>query len=132
MIEIRREVGDILGFGLNKNPEDGSVYVESVKAASLADRCGAVNVGDVLIAVNGVPVAPLDVDQVSRLIRGDGHQEGQARVIQLEVMPGMFSRNSGHFYRASMPSPYFSTLNTRRQNTPDTRRRPCSRYRSMT
>ena len=99
---------------------------------SLADRCGAVNVGDVLLAVNGVPVAPLDVDQVSRLIRGDGHQEGQASVIQLEVMPGMFSRNSGHFYRASMPSPYFSTLNTRRQNTPDTRRRPCSRHRSMT
>ena len=72
MIEIRREAGDILGFGLNKSDPmegpsgggGGTVYVESVKAASLADRCGAVNVGDVLIAVNGVPVAPLDVDQV--------------------------------------------------------------------
>ena len=66
MIEIRREAGDILGFGLNKSPpeEGGTVFVESVKAASLADRCGAVNVGDVLLAVNAVPVAQLDVDQV--------------------------------------------------------------------
>ena len=120
MIEIRREVGDILGFGLNKNPEDGSVYVESVKAASLADRCGAVNVGDVLLAVNGVAVAKLDVDQVTQLIRGGGRgptdptaSSSASAIVQLEIMPGMFSRNSGHFYRASMPSPYFSTLNTR-------------------
>ena len=117
MIEIRREVGDILGFGLNKNPEDGSVYVESVKAASLADRCGAVNVGDVLLAVNGVAVAKLDVDQVTQLIRGgrptDPTALSASAIVQLEIMPGMFSRNSGHFYRASMPSPYFSTLNTR-------------------
>ena len=38
MIEIRREAGDILGFGLNKSdpmegPSGGTVYVESVKAA---------------------------------------------------------------------------------------------------
>ena len=118
MIEIRREVGDILGFGLNKNPEDGSVYVESVKAASLADRCGAVNVGDVLLAVNGVAVAKLDVEQVTQLIRGGRPTDSvtsvsSSAIVQLEIMPGMFSRNSGHFYRASMPSPYFSTLNTR-------------------
>ena len=41
MIEIRREAGDILGFGLNKSDPmegpggggGGTVYVESVKAA---------------------------------------------------------------------------------------------------
>ena len=35
-----------------------------MKAASLADRCGALHVGDILLGVNGYSVAQLDVDRV--------------------------------------------------------------------
>ena len=115
MVEIRREVGDILGFGLNRNPDDGNLYIESVKAASLADRCGALNVGDLLLAVNGLAVAKIDVEDVTKLIRGDPES---TCIVQLEILPGMFSRSStgsqlSSSYRSSIPSPYFSTLNPR-------------------
>jgi hypothetical protein len=39
--------------------------------ASLSDRCGALHVGDLLLAVNGVSVVQLDLDAVTDLIRGD-------------------------------------------------------------
>jgi hypothetical protein len=39
--------------------------------ASLSDRCGALHVGDLLLAVNGVNVAQLELERVTDLIRGD-------------------------------------------------------------
>ena len=31
LVEIRRDVGDIVGFGLNVDPGSGHVFVESIK-----------------------------------------------------------------------------------------------------
>ena len=31
LVEIRRDVGDIVGFGLNVDPSNGHVFVESIK-----------------------------------------------------------------------------------------------------
>ena len=38
LVEIKRDIGDILGFGLNKCQDSGHIFIESVKAASLAER----------------------------------------------------------------------------------------------
>ena len=115
LVEIRREVGDILGFGINRCLETGNIYIESVKAASLADRCGALHVGDILLGVNGHNVNKLDAEKVTMMIRGD---PSAVYVVQLEILPGMYSRSGamgvGHLYRSSMPSPNFSTLTNRR------------------
>ena len=54
----------ILGFGINRCLETGNIYIESVKAASLADRCGALHVGDILLGVNGHNVNKLDAEKV--------------------------------------------------------------------
>lgn len=85
LVEIRRDVGDILGFGLNKCMDSGHIFIESVKAASLAERCGALNVGDLLLAVNGKSVGRLDVEQVTRIIRSPP----EIKVISLEVLPSL-------------------------------------------
>ena len=53
-----------LGFGLNRCTETGNIYIESVKAASLADRCGALHVGDIVLGVNGYSISKMDVDRV--------------------------------------------------------------------
>ena len=34
LVEIRRDVGDIVGFGLNVDPGSGHVFVESIKQVS--------------------------------------------------------------------------------------------------
>ena len=36
LVEIRRDVGDIVGFGLNVDPGSGHVFVESIKQVSLS------------------------------------------------------------------------------------------------
>lgn len=85
LVEIKRDVGDILGFGINKCIDSGHIFIESVKAASLAERCGALNVGDLLMAINGRSVARLDVEQVTQLIRSPP----EVRIVQLEVLPSL-------------------------------------------
>ena len=143
LVEIRREVGDILGFGINRCEDTGNIYIESVKAASLADRCGALHVGDIVLGVNGYSISKLDVDRVTMMIRGD---PSSVYVVQLEILPGMFSRSGlmgvGHIYRSSMPSPNFSSATARRM-IPRQQQisggsnfawnpRKCSRYNSLT
>ena len=48
------------------------------------------------------------------MIRGD---PSTVYVVQLEILPGMYSRSgvmgAGHIYRSSMPSPNFSTMTQR-------------------
>lgn len=125
LVEIRRDVSDILGFGVNKCVDSGHIFIESIKQASLADRCGAMHVGDVLLSVNGQHVARFGSEQTTDLIRGD---QTIPEVVQLEILPGMFSR-TGNPFRSSMPSPSFSSL--RNQKVRPTGRK-CVRYQSMT
>ena len=85
LVEIKRDVGDMLGFGLNKCLDSGHIFIESVKAASLAERSGALHVGDLLLAVNGKSINRMDVEQVTSLIRAPP----EARMVQLEVLPSL-------------------------------------------
>ena len=52
---------------------------------SLAERCGALHVGDLLLAVNGKSINRMDVEQVTALIRAPP----EARMVQLEVLPSL-------------------------------------------
>jgi C-terminal processing protease CtpA/Prc len=53
-------------------------------------RCGALHLGDILLAVNGEPVSRLTVDAVSQLM---GEQRGAS--LRLEVLPGAAARTRG-------------------------------------
>jgi hypothetical protein len=117
LVEIRRDINDILGFGLNKCASSGGgtghVFIESIKQASLADRCGAINVGDLLLSVNGHTVCHMSADEATDLIRGDPNAP---HVVQLEILPGLFSSRQPHqaTFRTSMPSPSFNTMREQR------------------
>ena len=129
MVEIFREPGDILGVGLSRSVDrryccisivhlcktkylfrcndTQAIIIESMKQASLADRCGALHVGDILLSVAGRPVARCSVDQVTELIR-----DTAGPVARLEVLPGAVARTRASV-RASLPSPCFSTMQRR-------------------
>ena len=81
-----------------------------MKQASLADRCGALHVGDILLSVGGHSVARSSVEDVNDLIRD---QTGS--VVRLEVLPGAYARTRSSV-RASLPSPCFSTMQRRSRN----------------
>ena len=38
LVEIRRDVGDIVGFGLNVDPSSGHVFVESIKQVGIGKK----------------------------------------------------------------------------------------------
>ena len=38
LVEIRRDVGDIVGFGLNVDPGSGHVFVESIKQVGIGKK----------------------------------------------------------------------------------------------
>ncbi len=124
LVEIKRDAGDILGFGLNRDAESGNIFIESVKSASLAERCGALNVGDLLLGVNGKPVAKMDVEAVTDLIRSPPDK----RIVQFEILPSLLINR----HRSSLPSP----MRTRAALTPHqhsfAKRRSFGRFQSMT
>lgn len=73
LVEIERQGNEELGLLLmsqqQENGDDG-VIVEGVVAASTADRCGALHAGDLLMAVDEVPVQHLGViDEISSCLR---------------------------------------------------------------
>jgi len=46
-------------------------------------RCGALNVGDLLLAVQGKSVARMDVEMITQIIRSPP----EIKIVQLEVLP---------------------------------------------
>ena len=94
-------------MGLSRCADTQAIIIESMKQASLADRSGALHIGDILLSVGGQSVARSEVDQVTDIIRD---QAGGS--VRLEVLPGAYARTRSSV-RASLPSPCFSTMQRR-------------------
>ena len=94
IVEIYREPGDILGVGLSrwidnvKLVAEGisilfsrchdtqAIIIESMKQASLADRCGVLHVGDILLSVGGQQLPHISKVCARLRIRGLGFDHG--------------------------------------------------------
>lgn len=65
-----------LGIEFSKNSEADVVVVHRLVPGEQAQQSGAINVGDVLVAVNGLPVYEMELAEVVKLWRGvDGEAE---------------------------------------------------------
>ncbi|GMF19125.1 unnamed protein product [Phytophthora lilii] len=65
-----------LGIEFSKHPEADVVVVHRLVPGEQAQQSGAINVGDVLVAVNGLPVYEMELAEVVKLWRGvDGEAE---------------------------------------------------------
>uniref|UniRef100_A0A914UIQ8 PDZ domain-containing protein n=1 Tax=Plectus sambesii TaxID=2011161 RepID=A0A914UIQ8_9BILA len=89
LLEIDKVPGVDLGIDVNISEysvsgKRQSVYITSVVAASIADRCGAVHVGDELLAIDRVSLEYTTLAEVKQLLRGCS---AQAPVVRLEIVP---------------------------------------------
>ncbi|XP_042142777.1 glutamate receptor-interacting protein 2 isoform X3 [Ixodes scapularis] len=83
LVEIDKTPGSQLGATLTQVPHgEGAIVFDSIKQASVAERCGALHVGDQLLAIDGTQVdqmSPAEATQLLRMSVGD--------IIRLEILP---------------------------------------------
>ncbi|CAN8001135.1 unnamed protein product, partial [Ixodes hexagonus] len=83
LVEIDKTPGSQLGATLTQVPHgEGAIVFDSIKQASVAERCGALHVGDQLLAIDGTQVdqmSPAEAMQLLRMSVGD--------IIRLEILP---------------------------------------------
>ncbi|XP_065830326.1 glutamate receptor-interacting protein 1-like isoform X2 [Oscarella lobularis] len=66
------------------------IYISHIKDAGVADRCGALHVGDRLLSINGKALNDCSLsDSVQMLIHSDV-------IMKLEIIPGVMTADSSH------------------------------------
>jgi C-terminal processing protease CtpA/Prc len=69
-------------LGLTVRETSNGVYIESLRPASTADRCGALQAGDRLLAVDDTPIQ--DAVTAARLLRNNSES---CRIAKLQILP---------------------------------------------
>ena len=83
LVELLKPKGASLGLGLRESVVRGApLWVSRIKEAGIADRCGALHVGDRLLSVGGVSLENKNIEEVNQMLKKcDLH-------VQLEIIPG--------------------------------------------
>ena len=83
LVELLKPKGVSLGLGLRESVVRGApLWVSRIKEAGIADRCGALHVGDRLLSVSGVSLENKNIEDVNQMLKkSDLH-------VQLEIIPG--------------------------------------------
>ncbi|XP_022240869.1 glutamate receptor-interacting protein 2-like isoform X2 [Limulus polyphemus] len=83
LVEIDKSPGTELGITLTQmyRPES-LIVIESIKQASIAERCGALHAGDHILAIDGTRIDQMTVAEASQLLKASLKE-----VIKLEIFP---------------------------------------------
>nr|KAG5708494.1 hypothetical protein BaRGS_026221 [Batillaria attramentaria] len=84
LVEIDKTPGSVLGIVLAHSSYQGKacVCVESIRPMSVADRSGALHVGDHILAIDGASVEHMSVAEASQLLKA-----GSDNCVKLEILP---------------------------------------------
>ncbi|XP_070557993.1 glutamate receptor-interacting protein 1-like isoform X2 [Ptychodera flava] len=83
LIEVAKTPGTNLGVTLSSITNGGriAIVIDSIKPASIADRCGALHVGDEIRSIDGIDTAQMTVAEASQFLLNSADQ------IKLEILP---------------------------------------------
>lgn len=84
LIEIDKTPGSCLGITLSRARHKGKqcVCIDSIKPMSIADRCGALHIGDHILTIDGASVEHMNVAEATQLLKSLlGNQ------IKMEILP---------------------------------------------
>ncbi|XP_031776661.1 glutamate receptor-interacting protein 2 isoform X3 [Nasonia vitripennis] len=96
LVQLERAASGELGLTVRETPS--GVYIESLRPASTADRCGALQPGDRLLAVDEAPVQ--DAVGAARLLRSSSDN---CRIARLQILPRPPSASSRTIKRRAQP-----------------------------
>ncbi|XP_013790838.2 glutamate receptor-interacting protein 2-like, partial [Limulus polyphemus] len=110
LVEIEKSPGTQLGITLTRiqRPEN-VVVIESIKQATVAERCGALHVGDHILAIDNTRVDQMTAAEATQLLK-----TSLGEVIRLEILPisqmGLRNVPSVNVRRGQLPLPASSTV----------------------
>ncbi|XP_076630630.1 glutamate receptor interacting protein isoform X2 [Colletes latitarsis] len=96
LVQIERGLSGELGLTVRETPN--GVYIESLRPASTADRCGALQPGDKLLAVDETPVQ--DAVTAAKLLRNNFDA---SRIARLQILPRPPSASQRTVKRRAQP-----------------------------
>jgi hypothetical protein len=121
LIEVAKPPGSSLGIALSISiiNQRHCIVISEVRAASIADRCGALHIGDQILKIDGHQVDSLTLDDATRLLSSPSDQ------IKLEILPVSHARlaiegpkNYNRYTPSIAPGQSINGLNTfSRMNT---------------
>ncbi|KAG6802835.1 glutamate receptor-interacting protein 1 [Apis mellifera caucasica] len=95
LVQLERGLSGELGLTVRETPN--GVYIESLRPASTADRCGALQPGDKLLAVDETPVQ--DAVTAAKLLRNNY----DSRIARLQILPRPPSASQRTVKRRAQP-----------------------------
>ncbi|XP_033320464.1 glutamate receptor-interacting protein 1 isoform X2 [Bombus vosnesenskii] len=95
LVQLERGLSGELGLTVRETPN--GVYIESLRPASTADRCGALQPGDKLLAVDETPVQ--DAVTAAKLLRNNF----DSRIARLQILPRPPSASQRTVKRRAQP-----------------------------
>lgn len=89
LIEIEKSPGSSIGIKLtlNKMPHGkNQILVESVKSASIADRCGAIYVGDQILSIDDVSFEHVSLAEANQILKNCVGEFSRVEILPLSQM----------------------------------------------
>uniref|UniRef100_T1JDC7 PDZ domain-containing protein n=1 Tax=Strigamia maritima TaxID=126957 RepID=T1JDC7_STRMM len=83
LVELEKLQGLPLGITVAHSPiERNAIIIESIKQASIADRCGALHINDQVLAINDVAVSSMSLLDVSQML-----QFSVSEKLKMQILP---------------------------------------------
>ncbi|CAM9352500.1 unnamed protein product [Lampetra fluviatilis] len=119
LVEIRKTSGANLGISLSKEScgMKQIFVIDKIRPASIAERCGALHVGDRILSVDGSGVEQMSVEEASVLLACSGSSGGDG--IKLEILPSLAPRPTGTALDSGVGDPSGSLPRSLRSATSD-------------
>ncbi|XP_073765837.1 glutamate receptor-interacting protein 2a isoform X2 [Danio rerio] len=86
-VDIARSAGSVLGLSLSTSLYRNKqvITIQKIKPASVADRCGALHAGDILLAIDGMSTEHCSLMEAQQLL------SSSSELTKLEILPSLHS-----------------------------------------
>ncbi|KAL3851671.1 hypothetical protein ACJMK2_015398 [Sinanodonta woodiana] len=93
LIEIDKTPGAALGISLSHARHQGHhcVCIDSIRPMSVADRCGALHVGDHIMSIDGASVEHMTVAEATQLLKSNVGDQIKFEILPVRLMEKKFS-----------------------------------------
>ncbi|KAL3851669.1 hypothetical protein ACJMK2_015398 [Sinanodonta woodiana] len=106
LIEIDKTPGAALGISLSHARHQGHhcVCIDSIRPMSVADRCGALHVGDHIMSIDGASVEHMTVAEATQLLKSNVGDQIKFEILPVRLMEKKFSASRDSvFHRGTSP-----------------------------